>query len=384
MQRFINSPRFDYHPANHDMKSKLIYMSWALTFVTVMGCVFWPAHAPAQKPAAGTPPAAAYRSYAPSTSREGFPYRGVTIQLQRTDWIEKYKTSINEIAATGADTVSFVIDTRMENGTSSHIWLDVRTTPTPDQLGTLIDHAKSRGLRVMVMPVVLLQSPKNDEWRGTIKPDNWDDWWSSYREMIIHFAWISQGHKVDILCVGSELVSTEDKGREWMRTIEEVRQVFSGKLTYSANWDHYSSIPFWHRLDMIGMNSYWKLGKDHRATVAEMKASWKKIQEDVLDFQQKEGKPLLFTEVGWCSLSNAAHEPWDYTKVSEDLDLDLQKRLYQAFFETWNGNPSLGGFMVWEWPPDSGGPNNKGYIPKGKPAEGILREWMGKPRWQVK
>ena len=28
-------------------------------------------------------------------------------------------------------------------------------------------------------------------------------------------------------------------------------------------------------------------------------------------------------EVGWCSLRNAAHEPWDYTKESEPVDLDL-------------------------------------------------------------
>jgi len=66
-----------------------------------------------------------------------------------------------------------------------------------------------------------------------------------------------------------------------------------------------------------------------------------------------------------------------------DVDLQIQKKLYQGLFESWYGNPNLGGFMIWEWPPDQGGPENRGYIPKGKPAEKVLREWMAKPRGKV-
>lgn len=316
------------------------------------------------------------------------PYRGVAIQIQRVDWIDKYKQCIDDAAALGADTVSLVIDTRMENGSSSHVWLDLRSTPTPEKLGELIDHAKSKKLRVFIMPIVLLQNPREDknEWRGTIKPESWDDWWDSYRDMIIHFAWIAEQHKADILSVGSELVSAEPKAEQWRRTIHQVRGVFSGKLTYSANWDHYNSIPFWSQLDFIGLNSYWNLGDhhNHKVSLAKIKENWADIQQDLMDFRKKIGRPILFTEVGWCSMTNAADEPWDYTKTSEDLDLDLQKRLYEGFFESWHGNPHLGGFMVWEWPPDQGGMKNKGYIPKGKPAETVLREWLAKPRWQVK
>jgi hypothetical protein len=44
----------------------------------------------------------------------------------------------------------------------------------------------------------------------------------------------------------------------------------------------------------------------------------------------------------------------------------------------------LGGFSIWEWPPVEGGPTDRGYTPKNKPAERVLREWMSKPRWIVK
>jgi hypothetical protein len=313
----------------------------------------------------------------------GSPFRSVTMQIQRVDWIDKYKKDLDEILDVGADTVMFVIDTRMENGHTSRIWLDQRMTPTPQQLADLIGHAKSKNLRVILMPIVLLHAPVEGEWRGKINPEFWHDWWESYREMITHFAWVAEANKADMLVIGSELVSTEDKTKEWTKTIQEVRKIYKGKLTYSSNWDHYTSVTFWDQLDMIGMNSYWKLGKSPETTVQEIKDNWQNIQKDLIPFIKEQGKPLMFLEIGWFSQENVAYEPWDYTQ-DKPIALDLQRRLYQGFFESWYGNPQLGGFSVWEWSPGDGGPDDKGYTPENKPAEHVLREWFAKPRWQVK
>src|ERR1700722_13864540 len=122
------------------------------------------------------------RAAVPLTTIPGLPYRGVGMQIQRVDWIDKYEKSIDQIADVGGDTVLLVVDSRQENGKSSHIYLDMRMTPTPPQLGELIDHAKQRKLRVILMPIVLLDNPQGNEWRGTIHPDSWDDWFGSYRD----------------------------------------------------------------------------------------------------------------------------------------------------------------------------------------------------------
>ena len=204
------------------------------------------------------------------------------MQIQRVDWIDKYEQSMDEIAALGADTVLLVVDSRQENGKSSRIYLDMRMTPTPPQLGELIDHAKKLKLRVILMPIVLLDNPRGNEWRGTLHPDSWDDWFNSYRDMLTHFAWNAQGHGVDVLVVGSELVSAEPKVDQWTKTINKVREIYKGNLTYSANWDHYTSLPFWDQLDLIGMNSYYKLGDDHNVSVSEIEDRWKEIQHDLL------------------------------------------------------------------------------------------------------
>ena len=324
-------------------------------------------------PAPATRPATS-----PVDARAGLPYRSVSMQLQRVDWIDKYKASIDEVAALGADTVELIVDARQEDGGSNRIYLDHRVTPSAEALGGLIRHAKSRGLRVIVMPIVLLDDPKDDEWRGTLSPQDWGEWFESYREILLHFAWVGQGAGADVLVVGSELVSAERHEKEWRKTIVAAREVFKGKLTYSANWDVYAQVPFWDALDLVGMNSYWKLGDSPDVTVDEIVAEWRTIQRDLLPFVRKVGKPLLFTEIGWCSLPNAAEEPWDYTKKLP-ADPQIQRRLYEGFFRAWHGEKDLGGFSVWEWSPGDGGPDDTGYTPEGKPAADVLRAWLAKP-----
>ncbi len=322
---------------------------------------------------------------APLVIAEGLPYRSVTLQIQRLDWIDRYKTCIDEIAALGANAVKFVVDARQENGGSSKIYLDLRMTPNPDQLGELIRYAKKKRLHVILMPIVLLDAPRTSkEWRGTIAPEQPAKWWESYRAMMTHFGWIAQANGVDVLMVGSELVSMNDKVDEWTETIDKLREVFKGSLTYSSNWDNYQSVKIWDQLDMISMNCYWTFGTKEKPqpTIEQIKQEWAKIQTELVALQRSRNKPIFFSEVGWCSMANMAYQPWDYTIEAEiaPLDLDLQRRLYEGFFQTWYGRREMGGFSIWEWDPDSGGPKDRGYTPKGKPAEDVLRTWL-KKQW---
>src|SRR5205814_253350 len=136
--------------------------------------------------------------------------------------------------------------------------------------------------------IVLLQKPVGNQWRGVIDPkrngneSNWDEWFESYREMVTHYAQAAELGHADVFLVGSELVSAEQFRDEWVRTIKAVRKVYHGLLTYSANWDHYSGIPFWDKLDLICTNSYWKLGENRNASVEEIVRNWRKIQADIL------------------------------------------------------------------------------------------------------
>ena len=363
------------------MKGRFVIVSGLVAYLCVVGCVMWPA--PAEKPSADAPQRAVSAATPPRADYSGLPYRGMVLQVQRIDRLDEYKKALDGIADLGADTVSIVVDSRQENGTSGVIFLDMRISPSPEKLTELIRYAKSKKLRVLMMPIVLLQNPRGNEWRGTIKPESWEEWFDSYRQVMLHYARVAQDGGADVFSVGSELVSTEKHRDEWRFTIQQVRGVFHGQLTYSANWDHYQSIPFWDQLDLISTNSYYKLGENRDVPVTEIVSRWKQIQRDFLPWVQSKHKPFMFTEVGWCSVANAAHEPWDYTQTSVPIDLDLQKKLYEGFFEAWYNVPELGGFMIWQYSIGDGGPHDRGYTPLGKPAEQVLRTWMAKPRWRV-
>ena len=160
------------------MVGRWVIIAAVATYLAVVGCVVWspaPAGRFAEESAngrdhgsafvapgtanPGTVPSASVPGAARPADRPrltGLPYRGVAMQVQRVDMIDQYEKSIDEIADVGADTVSIVVDARQENGSSSRIFIDVRMTPTPEQLLRLIRHAKDRKLRVVLMPIVLL------------------------------------------------------------------------------------------------------------------------------------------------------------------------------------------------------------------------------------
>jgi hypothetical protein len=361
------------------MKGNVLVAAALAVFFSALGCVMWPS--------ATSTVSSAEAEKSPTTGivrTTAMPYVGVAMQLQEPWRMSEYMTSLDQIAGLGADTVSLVVAARQDTAASSHVFIDMRNSPSPEQLKAIISHAKSRKLRVILMPIVLLVDPGEHDWRGTIHAEDWNKWWDSYREMIEHYAAIAQESGVDVLVIGSELVSTERFGDQWTKTIHMIRHDFSGALTYSSNWDHYTSVPFWDELDMIGMNSYWKLGENRKVTVDQIVGRWREIQTDLFKFEHKTGKPLILLEAGWCSLTNAADEPWNYVPDSPALDLDLQRKLYEGFFSAWWDLPELGGFIIWEWPPGAGGADDLGYTPKGKPAERTMKQWFTKPRWTVR
>jgi len=102
------------------------------------------------------------------------------------------------------------------------------------------------------------------------------------------------------------------------------------------------------------------------------------IKRGILRWQRKVGKPLLFTEVGWCSQEGASIEPWNYYyhQIPSQAGLTEQLNCYLAFMKTWADTPEVGGVIWWEWSDAPGGPEDYSYTPRGKPAEKALRRWF--------
>ncbi len=107
----------------------------------------------------------------------------------------------------------------------------------------------------------------------------------------------------------------------WRDLIAATREVYSGKLTYAANFDHYEQVAFWSELDFIGINSYFSLrphlddppGPDE--LLEQFTAAWRTIFTGIESFRQSRGLagvPLLFTEIGYTFRRYSTVEPWNH------------------------------------------------------------------------
>jgi Fe-S cluster biogenesis protein NfuA len=90
--------------------------------------------------------------------------------------------------------------------------------------------------------------------------------------------------------------------------------------------------------------------------------------------------PLIFTELGYESATDAASQPFGTSTNS--YDPSLQSNLYAAFFEAWrqNGNGTLSGVYFWNWDPNAGevGPHNgANFSPQGQPAQAVVTANFG-------
>ncbi len=349
-----------------------------ILFVFVVLAVVWLQHLPGKGPAETAP--AALRPMNPSGAGE---FRGICLQLHKGSREIPYETFITEIARTGANTICLVVHGYQENTSSGSIFIDARKTPSNRRLGELIDCAHEKGLRVILIPVVLLAKRRGNEWRGKIKPDNWNEWWEDYNHFILHYAAVAQAGGVEVFSVGSELISTETQTDRWKQLIAAVRKVYTGRLTYSANWDHYEVPRFWGDLDIIGMTSYFTLAKVKNPALKDLLGVWAGIKRDILKWQKTINRPILFTEVGWPNQVTAAEFPWNYYASPDEPDPILQANCFESFFATWINEKPVAGFLIWEWRNGLDQPTSPqkdtSYRPMSKPAMKVIRKYFQAP-----
>jgi len=306
----------------------------------------------------------------------GTALRGLATELYCDDPDTGFEKKLRELAAMRTQVVCISVRGVQEDVKASRVFIDSnRGTPNPRALVRIIRRARELGMQVVVLPIVLLWDVNaSDDWRGIIEPRRWDRWWESYERFIVHYARLAQEGGAEVLCVGSELIRTEHMRDRWLDVIRAVRAVYAGKLTYSANWDHYREVTFWDALDLIGMTAYHRLTRDKAPTLDELRAAWKKIRAEILGWQREQGKRIVFTEVGYPSQDGCARDPWNYYG-SDTVDLYEQYVCLQAFFETWRDEPAVHAICIWKWDGE-GGMTDRNYTPKGKPAEQLLRRWI--------
>jgi len=289
--------------------------------------------------------------------------------------------SLVNLAATGANWIALIVTGYQETVSSTSITYTPPRTPTDADLIHAIEQAHSLGMKVMLKPHVDL-SDDPDHWRGQIRFEDeadWQAWFTSYRDFINHYAELAEANGVEAFVVGVELGGTTEREAEWRQVVAEVRERFSGPITYAANWGGEEvSITWWDAVDYIGVDAYYPLTDKNDPTVQELKAAWRERVTMLRELSRRYGRPVLFTEIGYPSIDGANRAPWAW-EGSGPVDPQEQADCYQAAFESFWDEPWFLGAFWWMWwtDPTIGGPVDDSYTPYRKPAEQVLRVWYG-------
>ena len=297
--------------------------------------------------------------------------RGVALGLFSGDPDWNYGALIDEIRARGATDVLVVVNAVQSDRFASDIEMRPGHSPSEATLARTLRQIREAGMRAALMPIVRLAERQPHEWRGVIAPaDGLDAWFASYGRFVLPLARVAQAERVGRFVVGSELSSLEAYEPRWRTLIHEVRTVFEGTITYSANWDHANAVPFWDALDEVGLTAYFPLGGDALESSRAVADAWMAPRAVMENLSERLGKPVLVTEVGYPSRQSAATRPWDDSGTAL-VDLDAQRQLYRGFCNAFAETPSVSGFYVWNWF-GFGGPRDGGFTPRGKPAAAEL------------
>ncbi len=249
---------------------------------------------------------------------------------------------------------------------------------TEEGIKQYIDLLHKNNIQVMLKPQLWIW---HGEFTGLLRmqtEENWIELEQSYQAFILTFARIAEETQCRIFCIGTELeLFINHRPQFWKELIEEIKKIYSGKLTYAANWDEYKRVPFWEHLDYIGIDAYFPISTNKTPALTEAKQSWIAWEKEMKRLSIKTNKKILFTEYGYRSVDYAGKEPWKSHRDITGSNLEAQAILTQALYEeVWNEEWFSGGF-IWKWFPnhkDAGGKNNNQFTPQNKPVQQVIKQ----------
>jgi hypothetical protein len=252
----------------------------------------------------------------------------------------------------------------------------------PEGILAGIRQAKAAGLKVMIKPQLWMHNRFTGDLAFQSESD-WKKFEQSYSDFLFQLLPLADSLGVEVFCLGTELDSfIHYRPHYWGWLIDTIRSVYSGKLTYAENWDAYARVPFWEKLNYIGINAYFPLSDEKTPSGATLSNAWKKHCAAMQTLSEKTGRPVLFTEFGYRSIDYCAREPWQSYHPGETNN-EAQLNAFEALFrECWH-QPWFAGGFCWKWFDKLSRPDvsaETDYTPQGKPAEALIREWYSGTR----
>ena len=214
--------------------------------------------------------------------------------------------------------------------------------------------AKELNMKVMLKPHLAYWGSRFS-WRGDINFNSekeWNIFFEDYKNWILVQAQIAEKYKADIFCIGVEYKHSLRFEQKWREIISAIRGVYSGKLTYGANWDTYANVKFWDDLDYVGIQAYFPIVDKKNPTEAELNSGWDLVLNQLKDFSTQKDKSIIFTELGYNNSEFAGKEPWSSHESKSDAGKMTQQRCLNIALEKTKSKEFIAGVFLWKWFPE--------------------------------
>ena len=297
-----------------------------------------------------------------------------------------YSKAFNTLKTNNVEWITFVPFLSQSNYNKPSLKPGIRKRDTlkrQERWRNAIKKADSFKFKTMLKPHIWLTNTDNGVWRSDINmpnQDDWDLWFKNYSNQILDYAALAESLKMPLFCIGTELYKTVvEQPEKWLQLIADIREIYSGKLIYAANWNQeVFDVPFWDALDFIGIQAYYPIAENENPELEELENGWKKHISSLTKLQKTHNKPIVFTELGYKSTTDAGIKPWEWNSMQNRFHKKISKRTqalcYQAFFNTVWKESWLKGVHFWEWQSritETDG-NNNDFAVQGKPALNII------------
>lgn len=324
------------------------------------------------------------------------------------------QAAMDQIKATGANSISLVPNFFQNNGSSTSMGLNPGESDTMEQVKNAILEAEARGLNVILKPHLERndrESVGDSAWRGLIAPSDPALWFQNYKAMMVQYAKVAQDAGAAMVCVGTEMKSmtnpyaTDEYGvsytQHWIDIISAVRSVYSGKVTYAATDEEAKKIQFWDKVDYIGVDAYFGMTNVNNPTVDQLVDSWTKpvtnsasqaiygttsVVDTWKNLSEAWNKKVIFTEIGYGSYDGVNQSPGSLSG-SKPQDYQEQKDCYDALFKViknyggqWLDGAFLWSYQTFEHPIQDGGLSAMDYTPQDKPANAVITAAYSSPQ----
>ena len=298
---------------------------------------------------------------------------------------------------------------------SDKVFLDFEFSTGELEISEIVKRLHDNGIKILFKPCL---TSLDGSWMGLVKfpdlggsqqiagierNDYWGRWFRSFTESSKYFSDLAERLGIDAMIVGAEYFGTEGQNEYWEKVIEEVRQRFSGPITYeftpASRKEH--DLKWFNKLDFLAYSYYPpaapaneepldaarndKAAQSPSYTVEQMADYLSSRKNKIADISKSfDNMPIAFTEYGTRSAHGCVMQPFNFLWDTY-YDGEEQANYMEASFRTFWEVPQWMGFFWWKWDETQYRPHyhtepgvDKGFTIQGKPAEEVMRRWLEK------